>query len=224
MPRLAAKTRAQSAHSGRKTWAAIARVIAFSFVTRLTIYTSAGQDFAYMLENCPMTCDICTEAEEHWNKLEEERKKSPTYEPDDSKVFTLTAETIDEFVEAYPLSLIMFYAPWCGHCQETAPRYREAANLLDQMATDGSMPQEVKLAKFDDSDVSSIYFRPKTCQPVLTRIYPNNSHRIETTELALKKCGISLPIRVCTLFKTKKWTGTTVLAMRLKSLCTTWLK
>lgn len=111
-----------------------------------------GQDFAYMLENCPMTCDICTEAEEHWNKLEEERKKSPTYEPDDSKVFTLTADTIDEFVEAYPLSLIMFYAPWCGHCQETAPRYREAANLLDQMATDGSMPQEVKLAKFDDSD------------------------------------------------------------------------
>jgi hypothetical protein len=54
-----------------------------------------GQDYGYMLANCPVTCEICTEAEEAWKKEEEERKKNPTYEPEDSKVVVLDADSID---------------------------------------------------------------------------------------------------------------------------------
>lgn len=107
-----------------------------------------------MLANCPSTCDICTEAEEHFNKIEAERMKSPTYEPQDSKVVTLTADTIDDFIGIDALLLIEFFAPWCGHCQETAPEFREAASLLEQASEAGTLPVPVKLAKFDDSDVS----------------------------------------------------------------------
>jgi len=111
-----------------------------------------GTDYQYMLANCPSTCDICTEAEEQFNKIEAERMKSPTYEPQDSKVVTLTADTIDDFIGIDALLLIEFFAPWCGHCQETAPEFREAASLLEQASEAGTLPVPVKLAKFDDSD------------------------------------------------------------------------
>jgi len=42
----------------------------------------------------------------------------------------------------------MFYANWCGHCQQMAPDYTTAADLIAQM----KLPKSVKLAKFDDGD------------------------------------------------------------------------
>jgi thioredoxin-like negative regulator of GroEL len=109
-----------------------------------------GSDYQYMLQNCPVTCDICAEAEAEHVKLEEERKKNPTYEPEDSKVFKLTADTIDDFVNEYPLILMEFYAPWCGHCQHVAPEFREAARILTEESEAGRLPP-IKLGKFDDS-------------------------------------------------------------------------
>lgn len=109
-----------------------------------------GADFEYMLINCPLTCDICAEAETKYAQLEEERKKNPTYEPEDSDVIQLTADSIDDFMEAHEdhIILLEFYAPWCGGCQKVAPEYRDAAKLLKE-ATD--LPIPVILAKFDDS-------------------------------------------------------------------------
>lgn len=110
-----------------------------------------GQDYQYMLQHCPQTCDICTEAEEAWKKAEEERLKNPTTEPEDSKVVVLDADTIDDFVNEYPLILLEFFAPWCGHCQHVAPNFREAAAELTKISEAGQLPTPVKLAKFDDS-------------------------------------------------------------------------
>ena len=119
----------------------------------LTCMSCEGSDYQYMLQNCPVTCDICAEAEAEHVKLEEERKKNPTYEPEDSKVFKLTADTIDDFVNEYPLILMEFYAPWCGHCQHVAPEFREAARILTEESEAGRLPP-IKLGKFDDSAVS----------------------------------------------------------------------
>ena len=41
-----------------------------------------------------------------------------------------------------------FAAPWCGHCQQLAPEYREAAKKL----ASADLPIEVTLAKMNDGD------------------------------------------------------------------------
>lgn len=109
-----------------------------------------GADLKYMVINCPKTCDLCEEAEKEHAVLEEERKKNPTYEPEDSHVIQLTSETLDDYMEQNEESIILleFYAPWCGGCQQVAPEFRDAAKMLAE-ATD--LPFPVKFAKFDDS-------------------------------------------------------------------------
>lgn len=39
----------------------------------------------------------------------------------------LTDKSFDEFVNSKPKVLVMFYAPWCGHCKTMKPAYSEAA-------------------------------------------------------------------------------------------------
>uniref|UniRef100_A0A0G4GES3 Protein disulfide-isomerase n=1 Tax=Chromera velia CCMP2878 TaxID=1169474 RepID=A0A0G4GES3_9ALVE len=51
-------------------------------------------------------------------------------EGEDEAVVTLTEGTFDEFVTSNPMSLIEFYAPWCGHCKRLAPEYEKAAQKL----------------------------------------------------------------------------------------------
>lgn len=45
-------------------------------------------------------------------------------------VLTLTGDTFAATVEAAPLILVKFYAPWCGHCRRVAPDYEQAAGIL----------------------------------------------------------------------------------------------
>ncbi|XP_025081188.1 protein disulfide-isomerase A5-like [Pomacea canaliculata] len=44
----------------------------------------------------------------------------------------LTAETFDSFIAEQPSVLVMFYAPWCGHCKKMKPAYGEAATKVKE--------------------------------------------------------------------------------------------
>ena len=74
--------------------------------------------------------------------------EADTIEPSDSKVHVLTYRNFERFVKRNPLILMEFYAPWCGHCQQLAPEYRDAAKKL--AAAD--LPTPVVLAKMNDGD------------------------------------------------------------------------
>uniref|UniRef100_A0A665WJ13 Thioredoxin domain-containing protein n=1 Tax=Echeneis naucrates TaxID=173247 RepID=A0A665WJ13_ECHNA len=50
----------------------------------------------------------------------------------DSPVFHLTDESFDSFLEEHPAALVMFYAPWCGHCKKMKPEYDDAAEILNK--------------------------------------------------------------------------------------------
>jgi thioredoxin-like negative regulator of GroEL len=69
-------------------------------------------------------------------------------EPHDSKVAVLGYHTFTRFVKSNDLSVIEFYAPWCGHCQHLAPVYREAA----AMVSEANLPIKVGFGKVDDTD------------------------------------------------------------------------
>eukprot|EP00178_Gracilaria_changii_P000353 TRINITY_DN1042_c0_g1_i5.p2 TRINITY_DN1042_c0_g1~~TRINITY_DN1042_c0_g1_i5.p2 ORF type:complete len:130 (+),score=24.91 TRINITY_DN1042_c0_g1_i5:2-391(+) len=42
-------------------------------------------------------------------------------------VAELTDATFEEYVKGKGRALIMFYAPWCGHCKRLKPDYEKAA-------------------------------------------------------------------------------------------------
>lgn len=72
-------------------------------------------------------------------------------EPPDSKVTVLNYDTFERFVnnKNNPLIMMEFYAPWCGHCQNLAPVYREAAQLVSEA---NDLPVPVVFAKYNDGN------------------------------------------------------------------------
>ncbi|XP_043224621.1 protein disulfide-isomerase A5-like [Amphibalanus amphitrite] len=54
-----------------------------------------------------------------------------------SDVVHLTDNNFDDFVKANPSVLVMFYAPWCGHCKRMKPQYEEAAAAMKKNGKSG---------------------------------------------------------------------------------------
>ena len=47
--------------------------------------------------------------------------------PEEDNVVVLDDKNFDQFLKETPLTIVEFYAPWCGHCKELAPKWAEAA-------------------------------------------------------------------------------------------------
>ena len=58
-------------------------------------------------------------------------RSDPNYKPPPESVVTLNSQSeLDEFVKSAELTLVEFYAPWCGHCKKLTPEYEKAAKDL----------------------------------------------------------------------------------------------
>merc|ERR1719315_784671 len=61
-----------------------------------------------------------------------EKPAEVSWSEEPSHVVHLTDDTFDDFLEEHNSVLIMFYAPWCGHCKKAKPHFVAAAFLLQQ--------------------------------------------------------------------------------------------
>uniref|UniRef100_A0A8D0HEK8 Protein disulfide-isomerase A3 n=1 Tax=Sphenodon punctatus TaxID=8508 RepID=A0A8D0HEK8_SPHPU len=80
-------------------------------------------------------------------------KSEPIPESNDGPVKVLVAENFDEIVNAEDKDvLVEFYAPWCGHCKNLEPKYKELGEKL-------SKDPNIVIAKMDATanDVPSPY-------------------------------------------------------------------
>ncbi|VDN10263.1 unnamed protein product [Dibothriocephalus latus] len=57
----------------------------------------------------------------------------------DQSVSHLTSSNFDDFTSSPGVSIVKFYASWCGHCEQLAPKYKQAAAILKGIVRFGAV-------------------------------------------------------------------------------------
>ncbi len=76
-------------------------------------------------------------------------------------ILTLKAMKFDKFIAKYPLSIIDFWAGWCGPCKTIAPRLRQLSKMYKGRVAFGkvNVDNESELAKrFHISGIPNLTF------------------------------------------------------------------
>jgi len=69
----------------------------------------------------------------------EEKPKEVEWADEPSEVVHLTDEDFDSFIESESSVLVMFYAPWCGHCKKAKPHFVSAAAKMSAKRIPGKL-------------------------------------------------------------------------------------
>uniref|UniRef100_A0A8D8TVC3 Protein disulfide-isomerase A5 n=1 Tax=Cacopsylla melanoneura TaxID=428564 RepID=A0A8D8TVC3_9HEMI len=69
--------------------------------------------------------------------VEEVKKKEQDWSDTESEVVHLTDDNFDLVIQEESSVLVMFYAPWCGHCKKLKPEYEDAAATMKQQRIAG---------------------------------------------------------------------------------------
>lgn len=92
-----------------------------------------------------------TDESQHCDSPDKKVKPKKTdSEKKESYVFAVTQKSFDEVVKASKVPVIVeFYAPWCGHCKNLAPKYEQAAEKMESavLFTKIDATNETDLAK-----------------------------------------------------------------------------
>ena len=67
---------------------------------------------------------------------------------DESDVIVLSTSNFSDFIAQNYFSMVIFYAPWCGHCKALGPHYAAAASELKKFDPGN---RSVSLAKVDST-------------------------------------------------------------------------
>ncbi|XP_033107441.1 protein disulfide-isomerase A5-like [Anneissia japonica] len=64
-----------------------------------------------------------------------EPEKEQEWSEEETDVVHLLDDTFDDYLATHSSVMVMFYAPWCGHCKKMKPEYADAAAELKELET-----------------------------------------------------------------------------------------
>lgn len=84
----------------------------------------------------------------------------------------MTSENFDTLVSGAKAALVEFYAPWCGHCKQLAPKYEQVANIF-------AGDSEVLIAKVDATEEEELAQKFEVRGYPTIKFFPGGANALE---------------------------------------------